>query len=44
MVKVGQNNGSQAQITEGVNAGESVILYPGSGLVEGMQVAQRVSG
>ncbi|WML91858.1 HlyD family efflux transporter periplasmic adaptor subunit [Thiothrix lacustris] len=44
MVKVGQNNGSQAQITEGVNAGDSVILYPGSGLVEGMQVAQRVSG
>ena len=43
-VEVGQNNGVQAQIIKGVEAGNSVILYPSPGLVDGAAVALRAVG
>ena len=41
-VEIGPNNGIEAQITSGLTEGELVILYPSSGLSEGMSVAERV--
>ncbi|UWQ14254.1 HlyD family efflux transporter periplasmic adaptor subunit [Aliiroseovarius sp. M344] len=41
-VEIGPNNGIEAQITSGLSKGELVILYPSSGLSEGMSVAERV--
>ena len=41
-VEIGQNNGLQAHITNGLSEGDRVILYPSSGLSEGISVAQRV--
>ncbi|MDG1009567.1 MAG: hypothetical protein P8O69_06325 [Amylibacter sp.] len=41
-VEIGQNNGIQAQITDGLSEDGRVILYPSSGLSEGMDVAERV--
>ena len=41
-VEIGPNNGIEAQITSGLAVGELVILYPSSGLSEGMSVAERV--
>ena len=40
-VKIGPNNGTQAQVLEGLNVGDEVILYPGSGLAEGSRVVSR---
>jgi HlyD family secretion protein len=40
--EIGQNNGIQAQITDGLSEDDRVILYPSSGLSEGMDVAERV--
>jgi HlyD family secretion protein len=41
-VEIGPNNGIQAQVTSGLSDGDRVILYPSSGLSEGMKVAERV--
>ncbi|MDA3857751.1 MAG: HlyD family efflux transporter periplasmic adaptor subunit [Roseovarius sp.] len=41
-IEVGPNNGIQAQVISGLNQGDRVILYPSSGLSEGMKVAERV--
>ncbi|MEN8933959.1 MAG: HlyD family efflux transporter periplasmic adaptor subunit [Planktotalea arctica] len=41
-IEIGPNNGIQAQVTNGLIEGESVILYPSSGLSAGMDVAERV--
>ncbi len=41
-IEPGPNNGIQAQVTDGLSEGERVILYPSSGLSEGMRVAARV--
>jgi|SRR5690554_937480 len=40
-VDIGYNNGVQAQVVKGLKTGDRVILYPASGLNEGMRVAQR---
>lgn len=42
LVKIGPNNGLQAQVLDGLSEGDTVILYPSSGLSEGMSVAERV--
>lgn len=40
-VQVEHNNGVHAHITEGLEAGETVILYPGPDLADGSRVARR---
>ncbi|SHE40117.1 HlyD family secretion protein [Modicisalibacter ilicicola DSM 19980] len=40
-VDIGHNNGIQAQVVNGLEPGDRVILYPASGLSDGMRVAQR---
>ncbi len=40
-VKVGHNNGIEAEVVEGLEEGARVILYPGSGLAEGSRVSER---
>ncbi|PVH27522.1 efflux RND transporter periplasmic adaptor subunit [Pararhodobacter oceanensis] len=41
-VTIGVNNGIEAEVVSGLSQGERVILYPSSGLSEGMRVAERV--
>jgi HlyD family secretion protein len=41
-IEIGPNNGVEAQVTSGLTENDSVILYPSSGLSEGMRVAERV--
>ncbi|WP_342071168.1 efflux RND transporter periplasmic adaptor subunit [Yoonia algicola] len=41
-IEIGHNNGIEAQVTGGLSEGDRVILYPSSGLSEGMSVAERV--
>ncbi|WP_299344298.1 HlyD family efflux transporter periplasmic adaptor subunit [uncultured Maritalea sp.] len=41
-VKIGQNNGLQAQVLEGLAEQEVIVLYPGANLVEGAAVEQRI--
>lgn len=41
-IEIGPNNGIEAQVTGGLAEGDSVILYPSSGLSAGMDVAERV--
>jgi len=40
-VSIGQNNGVDAQLLEGLKAGEQVILFPSANLADGQRVAQR---
>ncbi len=40
-VKVGHNNGVQAEVLGGIEAGAKIILYPGQGIVDGSRVEQR---
>lgn len=40
-VEIGHNNGVEAQVLGGLEAGESVILYPSSGLEDGVKVSRR---
>lgn len=40
-VSIGHNNGIEAQVTEGLEPGEHVILYPSSALHNGSKVSQR---
>lgn len=40
-VEIGHNNGSQAEVENGLEEGERVILYPSSALADGVRVAQR---
>jgi len=42
-VKIAANNGLQAAIAEGVAAGDTIVLYPPSGLEDGDRVAQRTA-
>lgn len=42
VVEIGPNNGIGAQVLGGLSKGDRVILYPSSGLSEGMKVAERV--
>jgi HlyD family secretion protein len=41
-IEIGPNNGIEAQVKSGLSEGERVILYPSSGLSEGMRVTERV--
>ncbi len=41
-IEIGPNNGVEAQVTSGLTENDRVILYPSSGLSEGMRVAERV--
>ena len=41
-VEIGPNNGVEAQVTNGLTENDRVILYPSSGLSDGMRVAERV--
>jgi HlyD family secretion protein len=43
-VRIGRNNGTQAQVLEGLKTGETVILYPPSDLSAGTRVEQRETG
>ena len=38
IVKVGQSSGTETQVTEGLNVGDSVILYPSSRVRDGQHV------
>ncbi len=40
-VEIGRNNGIEAQVLDGLEPGERVILYPPSELIDGTAVAQR---
>jgi len=40
--EIGPNNGIEAQVTSGLSKDERVVLYPTSGLSEGMSVVERV--
>ena len=42
IVQIGQNNGLQAQIVSGLNGGDSIVLYPGTNLVDGASVQKRI--
>lgn len=41
-VEIGPNNGTLAQVLDGLSEGESVVVYPSSALTDGMRVAERV--
>jgi HlyD family secretion protein len=41
-IEIGPNNGMEAQVTNGLDEAEKVILYPSSGLSHGTRVAERV--
>tara|TARA_R110002110_G_C13470525_1_gene720922 strand:- start:33807 stop:35036 length:1230 start_codon:yes stop_codon:yes gene_type:complete len=40
-VEVGHNNGLEAQLLNGLDAGDRIVLYPPSGLMDGTNVEQR---
>ncbi len=40
-IELGRNNGTEAQVLDGLTEGDQVILFPSSGLADGMRVAQR---
>lgn len=42
-VRVGRNNGHQAEVLDGLSPGQSVVLFPAAGLADGARVAQRVA-
>jgi HlyD family secretion protein len=42
-IQIGPNNGIIAQVTDGLTESDRVILYPSSGLSDGMSVAERVT-
>lgn len=39
---IGHNNGIQAEVLGGLEAGDKVILYPGAGLSDGSRVTKRI--
>ena len=40
-VKIGQRNGLQAQLLEGINAGEAIITHPDDKIADGVKVKQK---
>lgn len=40
-ISLGRNNGTDAQVLDGLSPGDAVVLYPSSGLVDGVSVARR---
>ncbi len=43
-VEAGRNNGFEAQILDGIEAGEAVVLYPSATLVDGARITPRSAG
>jgi HlyD family secretion protein len=43
-VRIGRNNGTQAQVLDGLRKGETVILYPAADIEDGTDVEQRQAG
>jgi len=43
-VEIGQNNGVDAQVLDGISVGEEVVLFPSASIVEGQRVQQREAG
>jgi HlyD family secretion protein len=43
IVVLGRNNGIEAQVLDGLEDGDTVILFPTSGLTDGVRVTQRVA-
>jgi HlyD family secretion protein len=41
VVRIGQNNGTQAEVLEGLSTGDEVILFPSASLSQGQKVARR---
>lgn len=41
-VSIGHNNGVEAEVLNGLDPGEVIILYPGAGITDGTRVEQRV--
>jgi len=40
-VRIGRQNGLEAEIAEGLNAGERIVLHPGNRVEDGVRIAQR---
>ena len=40
-LRIGHNNGTLAEVLEGVEPGDTVILYPGPSLINGTKVTRR---
>jgi len=38
LVRAGRSSGTETQVLEGLKPGEEVILYPGSGVKDGVRV------
>ncbi|MBM70549.1 MAG: RND transporter [Haliea sp.] len=43
-VTIGRNNGIDAEVLEGLQAGDTIVLYPGSSLGDGVRIRQRAAG
>ena len=41
-IELGRNNGTEAQVLDGLAEGDQVILFPSSAITDGMSVAQRM--
>lgn len=41
-VTIGRDNGQQAEVLEGLNADDMIVLYPPADLTDGQRVAQRI--
>ena len=41
-VSIGHNNGLQAQVLDGLDVGENLVLYPGAGLTNNNRVKKRI--
>jgi HlyD family secretion protein len=40
-IEVGRNNGRSAQILSGLEAGQTLVLYPGEAIADGVRVVER---
>jgi len=43
-VKVGQSNGAETEVVEGLSAGSRVVVYPGDKVMDGSRIAPLVVG
>jgi HlyD family secretion protein len=41
LVKIGRRNGLEAEIIDGLEVGERIVLYPGDAVVEGARISER---
>ena len=41
-IEVGHDNGSEAEVLDGLSEGDLVVMYPPASLTDGMSVEQRV--